>query len=565
MLVVAAVAWVVVRGLLAKSALDAAMTDADAVVSAAQDGDIELAREKLDDLGENAASAASLTGDPVWRAAELIPFAGGNLAAVRIASASADVLVNDVAAPVLDVSEALTPGDGRMLDLEALRVAQPELRDAAASASSAVADLEGVDVSAILPPLASGVTSLTEKAKQVAPLISGASVASELLPGLLGADEARTILVMVQNNAELRTGGGITGTFLELRAEGGSIDVVSQTDSRDFPRLTEPVTEVPASTIELYGDAVATRIQNVSMPADFPTSGRLASAWWQTTHDSTPDAVVSIDPLVLRAVISAGGPLETSAGELTSANFLEWLLVKPYLTLDQAGQSDLFEEVSLAAFDDLSSGGIDAMGLAAALAAPIDEGRVSVWSSHDDEQAILAATPLAGPAARQSQVGQNGYALYLNDSTGGKMDNFLEVSPSIGSAVCRADGLSDVEVRVALTNTAPADVVNLPTAMTGGGLFGVTPGDISTVLTVSAPAGSFQGAVTVGGEAENAAVLEDAGFPVSATTPVVLGPGESTEVVFRFTSASADPVDPVLLHTPLLSSPEIGALTPACG
>jgi hypothetical protein len=40
---------------------------------------------------------------------------------------------------------------------------------------------------------------------------------------------------MVQNSAEVRTGGGITGSFILLRADGDRLAVVDQVDSSMFP------------------------------------------------------------------------------------------------------------------------------------------------------------------------------------------------------------------------------------------------------------------------------------------------------------------------------------------
>lgn len=563
LVVVAAVAWVVVRGLQAKAELESATLLAETVSSSLQDGDLASAREELEELGGHAATAASLTGDIVWRAAEFIPFAGPNLTAVRVSSSGVDTLVSGVASPLFELVDEVAPGDDRILDLGVLSDAKPMLAEAVSAVSSVQAELALIDTDAVVAPLASGVEKLSEVVASVAPAVAAASDAAEVLPAFLGADSARTVLVMVQNNAELRTGGGITGTFLELRADDGRIAIVSQSDSRDFDKLTTPIIPVAESTTALYGDGLGQRVQNASMSADFDQTSRLASAWWKSYSGEEPDAVVSIDPLVLKAIVEASGPITTTAGLLDTKDFVESLLVTPYMTLDQAGQTDLFEQVSTTAFEAVSGGEIDVLALASALADSIEEGRISVWSAHPDEQKILSGSPLAGPAARQALAGDDAYAVYFNDSTGGKMDNFLGVSLSVGAAVCRADGRSDVEVVVTLTNEAPDDVLTYPAAMTGGGVFGTAPGDIKTIITVSAPVGSFQGAVRVDEDIVNAKVLEDSGFPVSATT-VVLEPGASKDVSFRFTSPTADLVDPVVLHTPLLAAPEMSTLVPTC-
>ena len=144
------------------------------------------------------------------------------------------------------------------------------------------------------------------------------------------------------------------------------------------------------------------------------------------------------------------------------------------------------------------------------------------------------------------------------------MDSFLGVGIQWGVASCRPDGHRDVVVSVTLTNRAPEDAgTALSWDMTGGGFYGTRAGKIATNVAVSAPPGTFLGGVTANGETVPAADADDAGFPVAATR-VLLKPGESTTVDFRFVSAEARDLDPVILHTPLLEQPEISEVPLPC-
>ena len=139
--------------------------------------------------------------------------------------------------------------------------------------------------------------------------------------------------------------------------------------------------------------------------------------------------------------------------------------------------------------------------LIAQLSGPIDEGRVSIWSAHPDEQAIMQESAFAGSQGRQVQAGNDAFAVYLNDLTGAKMDTYLDVDIETSVAACREDERRDIAVAVTLASTAPADAGSIyPMSVTGGGTQGVPAGEIGTLVAVSAPSGTFIGGVTHDGE-----------------------------------------------------------------
>src|SRR3546814_7526729 len=70
------------------------------------------------------------------------------------------------------------------------------------------------------------------------------------------------------------------------------------------------------------------------MTPDFAASAVLASAWWQSQYGVVPDAVVAIDPLVLRALLAAHGPLTLTDGtQLSAEDLVQKVLIDPYLYL----------------------------------------------------------------------------------------------------------------------------------------------------------------------------------------------------------------------------------------
>ena len=564
--IVLAVAWVGIRGFLAKSELESLSGLSHEFSSALSEQDVARALPLVDEIGAHAERAASLTGDPVWAAAEFVPFVGPNLQAARIAAAQVDAVMRDSAKPVLAAVEALKGGLGTdgALNASGLAALAPQLRDASATLEHAASELATIDRSRVIAPLASAVTELTDAIAQMHPAVDALARSSVLLPAMLGTEQPASILVMAQNNAELRTGGGITGTFIELEANAGHLQIVTQGDSSNFPVLTEPIVPIPDSVTALYGDSVGRWVQNTSMPADFELTAALAQARWAEHTGRTPSFVVSLDPIVLRALLTAVGPVTLHGAELNADNVVQRLLIEPYLTLDSEAQGVLFQEAVSTVFDRVSAGSFDPLKLVEALVVPVQQGRISIWAKDPAFQESIAGTDLAGPAARQQAAGDSAFSVYLNDATGGKMDVFLGVAISAGIETCRPDGLAEVVVSVNLTSNAPADAgETLPGSVTGDGRWSTATGDIGTLITVAAPPGYLFGGVVNEGKAVTSGDVIDAGFP-SSVTRINISPGQSETAQFRFISPKPNANDPVVLHTPLLIDPTVTLLPSGC-
>lgn len=567
-----AVAWVGTRGFLAKSELESLSELSHEFKTALSEQDFAQALPLVDEIGAHAARATALTGDPVWAVAELVPFIGPNLHAARLSASQTDAVLRDGAKPVLTAVGALKDGVGAdgTLDASALAKLVPQLHVASVTVGHASAELATIDQSRVIAPLASAVADLSEALAQMYPAVDALARASVLLPAMLGTDQPTSILVMAQNNAELRTGGGITGTFIELEANAGRVQIIEQADSSNFPVLTEPLVPIPESTTTLYGDSVGRWVQNASMPADFELTAALAQARWIEHTGRTPSIIVSLDPLVLRALLTAVGPVQFAGAELTTENVVQRLLVEPYLTLDAAAQGVLFQEAVSAVFDRVSAGAFDPLGVVEALIVPVQQGRISLWAQDPVLQASIAGTDLAGPAGRQQTAGDSAFAVYFNDATGGKMGGFLGTEISAGVERCHADGLVEVVVSVTLTSNAPADAEQtLPGSVTGDRRtgtdigIGIGIGDIGTLITVAAPPGYFFGGVVNEGKAVRSGDVIDAGFPSSATR-INISPGQTKTAQFTFIAPAPDVTGLSVLHTPMLIDPTVTLLPDGC-
>lgn len=559
----AALAWVGVRGWLAKGELEQVQEGRGALSAAIAARDSTALATAVADTHAHAVRAAELTSDPLWHAAEILPLVGANATAARVSAES----VRDLSAAATPLVEALqhdadaaSPG----LDLSLLDTMGAPLRTAADAATDAEARLSALDQAALLPPLRSGVASLLTMITGAAPMLGQAADIAAVAPAMLGSNGPREFLVMVQNTAEARTGGGITGSFIAVHAADGRLSIGEHADSSSFTHGAPAVARsLPDEVTSLYGADVGEHVTNITVMADFDTSARLASAWWQTLGYAAPDTVISIDPAVLAALLRVTGPITLGDGTVVDADTVtHTILVRPYLEQSQEGQTAIQTDLTQRLFEHLLATPFDAAAWAGALAAPVAEGRVSIWSAHDDEEATLASGPFGGTLARYRAAGDDAIGVYFNDTTTGKMDTFLDAEVGVGTRVCRADGVAEVDVSVTLTNTAPADARSYPPSMAGAANPSL-PGDVTTDVTVTVPTGWFFGGVRTGDAA--VASTDVPSRNPSSLARVLLAPGQSQTTVFRFLADEAgETPTPTVVHTPMMNPVTIAPTPEAC-
>lgn len=561
---VAWMSWIAVRGLMARDALQSA---ASQIRAAQSGGTVELLGD-LDrmstEVGERTETAALLTSDPLWRAAEVLPWVGPNLSAFRETSTAVDDIVRRALPPLASVArtidaDALTLRDGG-LPIEELRAAQPSIAEAQSVVAGATDDVLEIETDDVLPQIGEAVAQVRDLAVEADDLLTGLDLAAQLLPSMLGADGQRNYLVLFQNNAELRAAGGIPGATSVINANAGRIDLVEQSDSGDFAGDSgDPVLPLTDQEVSLFSSILGRYIQNATMTPDFARSGELAQARWNQVTGQQVDGVVAIDPIALSYLLEATGPVELADGsQLTSENAVQTLLSDVYARFaDQPSLQDAyFAGAAAAVFERVSSFDGDAGAMLDALAEGVAERRILVWSGDDAEQRLLATTQLAG-SLPVSDDDASRFGIYFNDATGAKMDYYLDAAIGGESRSCRNDGRPEFTVGFGLTSSAPANAAeSLTRFVTGGAVFGVEPGRIRTEAFIYVP----EGAVITGGRVNG----EDATFNVQehdgrlvAKFVVEIAPGESQAVQIDVLGDLDQSANVSVEHTPMVRETQL--------
>ncbi|KQR12077.1 DUF4012 domain-containing protein [Cellulomonas sp. Leaf334] len=501
-LLVVAAGWLAFRGYQAGTAL---LSAKDVVLDLRGDvggGDTQQLEARLPEVQADLAAARSATADPVWRAAEHLPWVGANLEAVRVVSWSLDDVVRD-AVPAIGRIDAVLHAqeargtDGR-IDLAPLVDAAPDIVAAAASAHAAQAAVAAIDTDALVGRLAGPVVQLQDGLSQVTgALDAGAQVAS-LLPPMLGADGPRTYLLVSLNSAELRSAGGIVGAFAVLRADDGNVDLTEQRTTLDLPGIESSILPLSAEELRIDTDRLGRWVQNAVLTPDFPRSAELLAARWERDIGSQVDGVIATDPVAVSYLLGATGAVTEPGGvQIDASNVLQVLLRDAYLTYgDDADSGDRFYTgVAATIFQAVGSGQGDSRAVVDALARAGAEGRLRMWSAHPAEQERLVSTSVG--AAFLTGPFPDATGLFLNDGTAGKLGYFLSTAVTVEDLRCTGpDPMATV--RLDLSYSPPAEVESFPRYVTGWSGTDLPVGWLATNITVYSPVGAPLDAIGLG-------------------------------------------------------------------
>lgn len=495
--VMGALAWIGARGLAAYDHLQSARSTAAEAADILDDP--AQATPLLAELSSDTAQAHALTSDPIWSAAEHLPWLGPQLRAVSTVAATADDVTRTALTPLAKAAsgfsiDSFRPVNGT-IDTTAFAAIVAPARIGADGVAAAASSVSAVDRTALLPPVRDAIDDFSTLLDRTAAASDALARASALLPSMLGSDGERDYLIVFQNNAEWRSLGGIVGAMAVIHTSDGALELTAQGSTADFEKYSAPVIPLDADREALFGDSPGRWIQNVTQVPDFSVAGELARKMWRMETGLEVDGVIAMDPVALSYLLAATGPIDLAGGDTLSAqNAVELLLNKVYLRYDDPRQQDAFFAAAAASvFTALADGRVDPAKLVAALGRAGDERRLLLWSADSDDQRVLSDTTLAGnlPVTDEDTAR---FGVYLNDGTGSKMDYYVTPETTVGWESCTVDARGRTSDALTLTltisNNAPADAATaLPRYITGGGQFGVPAGTARTVVYVYVPQG----------------------------------------------------------------------------
>ncbi|TFC33967.1 DUF4012 domain-containing protein [Cryobacterium sp. TMT2-42-4] len=567
----AAGGWVGSRALTAKAELEKAQTLVGTLKT-------QATAMNFAGLGDTSTMLSAATGkavdqahDPLWQAAEIVPFAGANLTAVRQIADAIDVVAQDAVAPIATVASGLSaaslkPVDGK-INLGPIVELNTALATASTALDSAAKSVAGIELDGTIDQVSAAGSKLSTMLDGAATTVREVSSFTSVAPDMLGASGPRTYVLIFQNLAETTALGGTAAALTEVTFDDGAISIARQASSLDFPwRDGQPVVAEDPKLSALYTQLMYTRLNLSTSRPDFPTAAKITQAFWQQDLGGTVDGVISIDPAALAHMLGATGPVAVSTGDVLSKDNAVALLLNEiyfrYQGKDGAYQTDaFFAEAAKTMFDAVTNSQAEPQAMLRAVALGVTEHRIMAWSSHPEEQKIIDGTPIAGilPTTNEATTTTG---VFFRDMSASKMDFYLETRATLNTDVCTA-ATPTFTASVNLHSTVTdAIAVSLPRYVASQA-WGVK--QFRTEVFAYGPPGTTFVSSSI--DAVDGASLEtttdDLGRPV-ARFSVMLTPGQTSSVTAVFTGPAGTYAAPELRTTPMLNPTAVTVDAPGC-
>jgi len=403
--------------------------------------DLASARASLDKL---AAATSGLNHEmqplaPIMHRLAPLPVAGGTLSAAPELLAAGDAFVNlgSDAFTVLG-PELIMDADQSMLDtlMSAVTAAGPELAVLDGQATAAVLALNTIPADQLPPRLAGKII----KAQSLAGALPNGLKMVGVAPALAGAEEAKTYLLLIQNNHELRASGGFITAVGTLKLDNGKVENLNFADSYEIFRQDGEYGQAPHPMQE-YMNIGLLLFRDANWSPDFPRSAQLASTIYTQDTGQVIDGVISIDLRAAELFFEGLGPLTVPAADepVTAENIMEQLkrfFEKP-LDSDEGLEAEISGEwwsqrkefiptLADAAMEKIAGGGVDYAALMTKGLQALDEGAVQVWLKDEDAAKRMAEAGWDGSVRPQDDAD---FLLYVDTNMGyNKVDSVMERS-----------------------------------------------------------------------------------------------------------------------------------------
>jgi len=303
-----------------------------------------------------------------------IPYAGRQYAAVdKMLEAGIDLttsspkvvlLIDDIVAPLKNESisyDTLSSAQKREI-LNKIVAAEPLLIEVQKQIDEATLAIDSIPENGLLGPIKSGVLTLKDNLPQIKDLIDHSLPMLRVLPQIVGFDQPKSYLFLLQNNTELRPTGGFIGTYGILKLQDGDIKEFQTDNVYNLDRATQPVLQIPSpAPIVKYLEQKNWSLRDSNWSPDFPTTAQEALYLYteenrtlavleaqgkknlgekgeviETIPYQEVDGVIAMTPEVIEDLLKLTGPVTVDGYLFTDQNLvdqLEFIVGQQYKTL----------------------------------------------------------------------------------------------------------------------------------------------------------------------------------------------------------------------------------------
>ena len=477
-----------VAALLARAKVEEGISAAQAGLEGVQNGERDIAVEKLSASGSAFHDAADILGSWWAAPARVVPIVGQQIEAVKTMADEGGALTRQAATAAAVVDYEKLRVRGGAIDLDLLRQAQVPIAETAHALIEADEHLSEISEGWLLPPIRDRFDRLSSEIARAGPAADVAREVIALAPQMLGATAPQRYLVLFGTPAELRELGGFVGNYAEVTADGGKLTL---TRSGRILELSDPEGErgwtlAPGPYLDPFTPYRVTRFfGNVGASAHFPDVANVAGQLYEQAAGQKLDGVFYMDPYALAGLLELTGPvtLRDSGVRLVGKTAARTLLVDQYVDFPDGERVDFLDEATRVTFERITSGDLPKPVRVADVMSPmVDQGRLFGHSTHPEIEALFQLLELDGAVPERTDGDY--FSVTQSNENPNKIDAYLKREISYDATFFPDTGQVDSEVTIRLTNSAPGDL--LPEDVIGNAR-GLPPGTNHLFLTVYSP------------------------------------------------------------------------------
>ena len=463
-------------------------------------GDVDEAAQALWNASYELDAAHDELSKPLGQPSRFVPVVAQNrtAAADAVGRAADAAAAAAVALRAVDLDE-LTISDGR-IDLDALAALEEPL----AALDVAVSDLsdalhEAGESPWLLAPFQARLDDAIDRADDTSRQAQTLALAASVGPAMLGVDEPRDYLVAFVNTAESRGQSGLMGNWVVITVEGGAIEITASGRTADLQ--TEALDSLVLDASEEYLDRYAPfgavtptggvdqkYWSTVNVSPDMPSVGNVMLQMYEAVSGDEIDGVFIIDARGLAHLLDITGSIELEDLDLRlGPESLERFLVIDQYQIEEAEREVVLETVIALTMNNVLRGTLpEPQEMIASLAPGAQNGHISAYSAHPDEQALFEQVGMDASLPVPTTSSVDSLAVTSNNMAGNKIDSFLERTIDYRPTVDRGTGDLTAQLTVTLTNNAPR--TGLPDYVIGA-IADIPRGTNRTLVEVFTPLG----------------------------------------------------------------------------
>ena len=204
----------------------------------------------------------------------------------------------------------------------------PELNGLNANLELSLNNLNKIHRIGILLPVASKLTDIKNQLTMATQLLDQVIPLTQLLPVISGYPQESELLVILQNNDELRPTGGFIGTYGLVNIKNGKTTTIVTEDvyHLDMPCIGKLMT-TPPDPIKKYMKVEYWWLRDANFSPDFPTSAKQVETMFMAESECAgkpavkPAAVMAINPDLIADLLGLVGPITVDGVTYDRSNF----------------------------------------------------------------------------------------------------------------------------------------------------------------------------------------------------------------------------------------------------